>query len=293
MARCRSAPSQLMTSPPVVEVDLEPLHAEAVPHRPPLVIGVPVAEEFVAEIQGEIGVDANRQGVVGGQLQFIEALRVDPLLGDRGPAALKGGIHRLLRRAEAVVTAVADPVGVRVDESRVRHVGADVDDRHLVSGQRQHLVPRADTGHDARFDEQRLRHGRLVHRHDPADDDEATFRGPGGASGGGRCRRLVGRARWGRRGARTGERAAGDQDEHEECRRTSGRTPAVTRTWHLLQGLSAATGPPVSPSSPKPGPIPTEGVRVGGLFNPRSRRESGRPSRPPAHPFGSGQLEGG
>ena len=52
---------------PVVEMDLEPLDAQAVPHRPPLVIGVPVAEELVAEIQGEIGVDTNRQGVVGGE----------------------------------------------------------------------------------------------------------------------------------------------------------------------------------------------------------------------------------
>ena len=81
----------------VVEVDLQPLDAQAVPHRPPFVIGVPVAEEFVAEVQGEIGVDAKREGIVGGQgLQLIEALRVDPLLGDRGPAAAKGGIHRLL-----------------------------------------------------------------------------------------------------------------------------------------------------------------------------------------------------
>src|SRR5687768_7207344 len=51
-------------SPSVVEVDLEPLDAEVVPHRPSFVIGVPVAEEVTAEIQGEEGVDANRQGVV-------------------------------------------------------------------------------------------------------------------------------------------------------------------------------------------------------------------------------------
>ena len=51
----------------IVEMDLQSLDAEAVAHRPALVIGVPVAEELVAEVQGEVGVDAERQGVVGGQ----------------------------------------------------------------------------------------------------------------------------------------------------------------------------------------------------------------------------------
>ena len=37
-----------------------------------------------------------------------------------------------------------------------------------------HLVARADAGHEPRFDEERLRDGRIVHRHDPADDDEVT-----------------------------------------------------------------------------------------------------------------------
>ncbi len=38
-------------------------------------------------------------------------------------------------------------MGVGVDEARVRHVLADVHDRHLVTGERQHLVPGADRGH--------------------------------------------------------------------------------------------------------------------------------------------------
>ena len=128
----------------------------------------------VVGVQGEVGVDPERQGVVGGQgLELVEALRVDPLLADRGPAAAEGRVHRLGRRIDAVVLAVADPVGVGVDEPGVGHVLADVDDRHLVTGERQHLVPGADGGDRPVLDEQGLRDGRLVHGHDPADDDEA------------------------------------------------------------------------------------------------------------------------
>ena len=80
----------------IVEVDLQPLDAEAVVDGAGLARHVPVPEELVAEVQGEIGVDAKRQGVVGGQgLELVETLRVDPLLGDRGPAAAEGSIHRL------------------------------------------------------------------------------------------------------------------------------------------------------------------------------------------------------
>lgn len=62
-------------------MDLEPLNSEAVADEARLAVGVPVAEELVAEIQGEIGVDANREGVIGGEhRELIEALRVDPLL---------------------------------------------------------------------------------------------------------------------------------------------------------------------------------------------------------------------
>ena len=49
-------------------------------------------------------------------------------------------------RFDAVVVAVADPVGVGVDEPGVRDVLTDVDDRHLVTGERQDLVPSADRG---------------------------------------------------------------------------------------------------------------------------------------------------
>ena len=51
----------------VVEVDLQSLDAEAVAHRPALVVVVPVAEELVAEVQGQVRVDAHREGVGGGQ----------------------------------------------------------------------------------------------------------------------------------------------------------------------------------------------------------------------------------
>ena len=105
-----------------------------------------------------------------------------------------------------------------IDESRVRNVGADVDDLHLFAGQRQHLVPRSDARHEAAFDQQRLRNGRIVHRHDPTDDDEVTFLRPL-TSGVGRCRSILGVARRRCRGIRGNEGAAGDEGEHGEHRR--------------------------------------------------------------------------
>ena len=125
MVSVRSAGSQLMTVPqPLSSVDLQPLDAEAVADRAGLAVGVPVAEVLRRPaVQGEVGVDAERQGVVGGQrLELVEALRVDPLLGDRGPAAAEGRVHRLGRRVDPVVLAVADPVGVGVDEPGVGDV---------------------------------------------------------------------------------------------------------------------------------------------------------------------------
>ena len=62
---------------------------------------------------------------------------------------------------------------------------------------------------------------------------------------------------------------------------------------HLLQGWSAAVGPLVNPSSAEPGPLLTESVAGARFVQSPLRRESGRPSRPPAHRSGSGQLEGG
>jgi hypothetical protein len=70
----------------------------------------------------------------------------------------------------------------------------------------------------ARFDEERFRGGGIVHRHDPANDDEVSACGPRGVSCGSRCRSLAAGA--GRRcpGVRAGEYAAADEGEHEYCR---------------------------------------------------------------------------
>ena len=76
----------------------------------------------------------------------------------------------------SVVLAVTDPVSVSVDEPGVGDVLADVDDRHLVAGACQDVVPGADRGHDAVLDEEGLRDGRIVHRQDPPDEDEAPGR---------------------------------------------------------------------------------------------------------------------
>ena len=77
MVSVRSAGSQLMVLPAaVVEVDLQPLDAEVVVDRAGLARRVPVPEELLVEVQGEVGVDAEGQGVVGGQaLELVEALR--------------------------------------------------------------------------------------------------------------------------------------------------------------------------------------------------------------------------
>ena len=69
------------------------------------------------------------------------------------------------------MVAVPDPVGVGIDESRIRDVPTDVHDGHVLARKRQHLVAIADRGHGPVLDEHGLRHGRLVHRHDPADED--------------------------------------------------------------------------------------------------------------------------
>jgi len=53
-------------APTVVEVDLQPLDAEVVIDRTWLARGVPVAEELAVVIQGEVGVDPERQGGVRG-----------------------------------------------------------------------------------------------------------------------------------------------------------------------------------------------------------------------------------
>ena len=172
----RSAGSQLMiVAPAIVEVDLQPLDAEAVVDEARArAIGVPVAEELLVEVQGEIGVDAELQGVVVGEAEEqIELFLVDPLLGDRGPAARGGRVHGVGRRFQAVVVAVPDPVSVGIDEPGVGDVLPDVDDWNVVAGNGQHLLAGADRGHRAVLDEECLRDGRLVHGHDPADDDEA------------------------------------------------------------------------------------------------------------------------
>ncbi|MEX0625316.1 MAG: hypothetical protein WD402_02100 [Chloroflexota bacterium] len=160
----------------VVEMDLQALDAEPVGNRARFAVGVPVAEMGTADrrlVQGEVGVHPQREGLIGGQaLQLGEPLRVDPQLGDRGPAALEGRLHGFGSRIQAVVPAVPDPVGVGVDEAGVRDVLTDVDDRHLVTRERQHLVPGADRGHRSVLDEEGVGDGRLVHGHDPAEDDE-------------------------------------------------------------------------------------------------------------------------
>ena len=63
--------------------------------------------------------------------------------------------------AEPVDLAVADPVRVGVDEAGVRDVVADVDDRHLVTGERQDLVPRPDSRDHPVVDEDGLGDRRL------------------------------------------------------------------------------------------------------------------------------------
>ena len=160
-------------------MDLQPLGAEAVVDRPGLARLVPVAEELLVEVQGEIGIDADLQGVVLGEAEEqIQLFLVDPLLGDRRPAARRGRIHGVGRRFEVVVVAVPDPVGVGIDEPGIGDVLTDVDDRHLLTGERQDLVSSPDRGHRSVLDEQGFGDGRLVHRHDPADEDEA----PGSAA---------------------------------------------------------------------------------------------------------------
>ena len=85
----RSAGSQFMIVPePLSRWIFRPWTRRRSSTAPGFAIGVPVAEELVVVVQGEVGVDAQRQGIVSGQrLELVEALRVDPLLGDRGPAA--------------------------------------------------------------------------------------------------------------------------------------------------------------------------------------------------------------
>ena len=65
----RSAGSQLHDrARAIVQVDLQPLDAEAVVDASPARDRrVPVPEELLVEVQGEVGVDAKRQGVVGGE----------------------------------------------------------------------------------------------------------------------------------------------------------------------------------------------------------------------------------
>ena len=78
----------------IVEMDLQTLDAKAVVDGAGLARRVPVPEELAVEVEGEVRVDAKRQGVVGGQgLELVQALLVDPLLADRGPAAGQCGVH--------------------------------------------------------------------------------------------------------------------------------------------------------------------------------------------------------
>ena len=202
----------------IVEMDLQSLDAEVVSDRAGLVVGIPVSVLLGLPVQSEIGVDAEREGIVSGQgLQLGEALLVDPLLGDRGPAAADGRVHRLFRCVDLVVLAVADPVGVGIDEPRVRHVRADVQDRHLVAGERLHLVSGPDAGHLAVLNQQRLRDRRIVHRHDAADDDDvasAGFVGAGGARGCRGASRGAGRRRRGTRAAGGATDGNGEREQH-------------------------------------------------------------------------------
>ena len=81
----------------------------------------------------------------------------------------------------------------------------------------QHLVPRANTGHEPRLDEERLRDGRIVHRDDAADDDEVArpgFRGAGGVVGAGEP--PEGQTPISESSASEG--AAGDEGEPDQCR---------------------------------------------------------------------------
>ena len=82
-------------------------------------------------------------------------------------------------------------MGVGVDEPGVGHVLADVDDGHSVTGECEHFVPGADRGHRPVFDEDSFRDARLVHRHDPADEDHRVRFG-----GSCRCRLGARRADW-------------------------------------------------------------------------------------------------
>jgi hypothetical protein len=62
-------------------VDLHPLDAEPVVDGAGFAIGIPVAEEVLVEVEREVGIDAERQGVVRGKaLQLGEPFLVDPLL---------------------------------------------------------------------------------------------------------------------------------------------------------------------------------------------------------------------
>ena len=64
----RSARSQSTVVPePSSRWIFEPLDPEAVLDRAGLARHVPVAEELVAEVQGEIGVDTKREGILSGQ----------------------------------------------------------------------------------------------------------------------------------------------------------------------------------------------------------------------------------
>ena len=89
----------------IVQVDLQTLDAEAVIDEARLPIGVPVSEELLVEVEREVGVDAKRQGVVGGKgLELVDALLVDPLFGDGCPAARHGQVHGFGRRTHSVVS---------------------------------------------------------------------------------------------------------------------------------------------------------------------------------------------
>ena len=57
-----------------------------------------------------------------------------------------GRVHGVGRSFQAVVVAVPDPVGVGVDKPGVGDVLPDVDDRHLLTGDCQDLVPSPDRG---------------------------------------------------------------------------------------------------------------------------------------------------
>ena len=134
-----------------------------------LEVEVPVPELLVAEVDRQVGVDPHPEPTAGVEgTQVLQSLLVDELLGDARPPRAHGRVDRLVG-VEAHPAAVADPVRVRVDETRQHRPSTEVHDARRPFPQCQHVVVVTDRDDPSVADRDRFGpRQRLVHRqHDP------------------------------------------------------------------------------------------------------------------------------